>query len=102
MAAGSASGGASASSPDCTFESSRTHDSLMPIALGLILGLLPVVAVLVGWRRTPATRDIPATRALAIGTAACVLAVLCGLAEGALWRWTGLSLIALPGKESEA
>jgi RsiW-degrading membrane proteinase PrsW (M82 family) len=74
----------------------------MPIALGLILGLLPVVAAVVGWRRARATRDIPVARALAIGVAACVLAVLCELAEGALWRWTGLSLSALPGKESEA
>ena len=74
----------------------------MPIALGLILGFLPVVAALVGWRRSRSTRDIPAARALGIGAAACLLAVLCELAEGALWRWTGLSLTALPGKESEA
>jgi RsiW-degrading membrane proteinase PrsW (M82 family) len=74
----------------------------MRILLGLSLGLAPLLLVALLWRRVRAARDIPLARVLAVGAAAAVLAVGCQFAETALWRWTGLSLVALPGKESEA
>jgi RsiW-degrading membrane proteinase PrsW (M82 family) len=74
----------------------------MRIALGLSLGLVPVLLGALAWRRARVTRDIPRLRALGVGTAAALLAVGCQFAETALWQWTGLSLIALPGKEAEA
>jgi RsiW-degrading membrane proteinase PrsW (M82 family) len=74
----------------------------MRVLLGLSVGLIPVLLALLAWRRLRATREIPRLRALGVGLAAAILAVGCQFAETALWQWTGLSLIALPGKESEA
>jgi len=37
-----------------------------------------------------------------VGVAAALLAIGCQFAETALWQWTGLSLVALPGREAEA
>ncbi|MEO8177948.1 MAG: PrsW family glutamic-type intramembrane protease [Deltaproteobacteria bacterium] len=72
------------------------------IVLGLSLGLVPVLLAALGWRRARVTRDIPPLRALSVGVAAALLAVGCQFIETALWQWTGLSLVALPGKEAEA
>jgi len=72
------------------------------IVLGLLLGLAPVLLGALAWRHARVTRDIPRLRALSVGTTAAVLAVGCQFAETALFRWTGLSLVALPGKEAEA
>jgi len=72
------------------------------IILGLSLGFAPLLLGVFAWHRARVTRDIPRVRALGVGIAAALLAVGCQFAETALWRWTGLSLVALPGKESEA
>jgi RsiW-degrading membrane proteinase PrsW (M82 family) len=74
----------------------------MRIALALLLGLLPLVAAAALWRRSHATRDIPALRAVAVVVGACALSWGCQLAERALWEWTGLTLTAEPGQEVEA
>jgi len=72
------------------------------IVLGLSLALVPVLLAALGWRRARVTRDIPPFRALSVGAAAAILAIGCQFTETALWQWTGLSLVALPGKEAEA
>jgi len=72
------------------------------VTLGVVLGLLPLIAATLLWRRSRATRDIPALRAIGVATAAAVLAWVCQFAEAGLWDWTGLSLVAVAGKESEA
>jgi RsiW-degrading membrane proteinase PrsW (M82 family) len=74
----------------------------MRILLGLSLGLAPLLLAALLWRHVRAARDIPRARALAVCAAAAVLALGCQFAETALWRWTGLSLVAVPGKEAEA
>ena len=74
----------------------------MRIALGIITGLLPLVLGAVLWRRSRATRDIPAVRAVLVAAGAYVLAWACQFAELGLWNWTGLSLSAEAGPESEA
>ncbi len=74
----------------------------MRIALGLITGLLPLVVGAVLWRRSRATRDIPAVRAVLVAAGAYALAWGCQFAELGLWNWTGLSLTAEAGRESEA
>src|SRR5215471_2031162 len=74
----------------------------MRVILGLSVGLVPLLLAVLAWRRLPAAREIPWARALGVGLAAALLAIGCQLAETALWQWTGLSLVALPGKESEA
>jgi hypothetical protein len=74
----------------------------MHLLLGTALGLSPVAAATLVWRRSSSTRDIPTLRAVGVGIAAAALAVTCHFAEIALWDWTGLSLVALPGKEAEA
>ena len=74
----------------------------MRLILGLSVGLAPLLLAVLAWRRLRATRDIPWGRALGVTLAAGLLAIGCQFAETALWQWTGLSLVALPGKESEA
>src|SRR4051812_42961304 len=74
----------------------------MHLLLGAALGLSPVAVATLVWRRASSARDIPAWRAIGVGVAAAALAVTCHFAEIALWDWTGLSLVALPGKEAEA
>lgn len=74
----------------------------MRVILGLIVGLAPLLVTALAWRRLRVTRDIPWARALVVCLAAALLAIGCQFAETALWQWTGLSLVALPGKESEA
>lgn len=74
----------------------------MHVTLGLVLGLLPLVAATLLWRRSRVTRDIPTLRAIGVATAGALLAWVCQFAEAALWDWTGLSLVAVAGKESEA
>src|SRR3954471_19538742 len=74
----------------------------MRIVVGLSLALVPVLLGALAWSRSRVTRDIPPLRALGVGLAAALLAIGCQFAETALWRWTGLSLVALPGREAEA
>lgn len=74
----------------------------MRVILGLSVGLAPLLLAVLAWRRLSMTREIPWARALGVCLAAALLAIGCQLAETALWQWTGLSLVALPGKESEA
>src|SRR5688572_30361885 len=74
----------------------------MHIVLGIITGLLPLVIGAVLWRRSRATRDIPAVRAVLVAAGAYGLAWGCQFAELGLWNWTGLSLTAEAGRESEA
>jgi RsiW-degrading membrane proteinase PrsW (M82 family) len=74
----------------------------MPIVISLLLGLLPLIAAVLLWRGSRATRDIPALRAVAVAAGAFALSWGCQLAERALWEWTGLTLSAEPGKEVEA
>jgi RsiW-degrading membrane proteinase PrsW (M82 family) len=74
----------------------------MRIVMGLSLGLVPVLLGALAWSRSRVTRDIPPLRALGVGVAAALLAIGCQFAETALWQWTGLSLVALPGREAEA
>jgi RsiW-degrading membrane proteinase PrsW (M82 family) len=74
----------------------------MRIALGLITGLLPLFVAAVLWRRSGATRDIPAVRAVLVAAGTYALAWGCQFAELGLWSWTGLSLTAEAGRESEA
>jgi RsiW-degrading membrane proteinase PrsW (M82 family) len=74
----------------------------MRIVVGLSLGLVPVLLGALAWSRSRVTRDIPPLRALGVGVAAALLAIGCQFAETALWQWTGLSLVALPGREAEA
>jgi RsiW-degrading membrane proteinase PrsW (M82 family) len=72
------------------------------VILGLSLGLAPVVVAGLLWRRARATRGISLLQALSVGGAAALLAVGCQFAQAAFWQFTGLSLVALPGKEVEA
>ncbi len=72
------------------------------VALGLGLGLLPLLGAGVAWRRSRATRDIPALRGTFVAAFAYALAWACQFAELGLWEWTGLSLSVRPGRESEA
>lgn len=74
----------------------------MRIALGVVLALLPLLAAGMWWRRSRATREIPASRAVLTAAGACVLGWACQFAEIGLWNWTGLSLRAEPGNESAA
>lgn len=74
----------------------------MHLAIGLVLGLLPLLAAGIWWRRSRARRDIPPARATLAAAGACLLAWACQFAEISLWDWTGLSLRAEPGHESEA
>ncbi|MEY4547761.1 MAG: hypothetical protein RL685_3956 [Pseudomonadota bacterium] len=74
----------------------------MRVILGLGLALAPLLLAAWWWRRSRTARDIPLARAILITLAAALLGGGCQLLETALWRWTGLSLVALPGKESEA
>jgi RsiW-degrading membrane proteinase PrsW (M82 family) len=74
----------------------------MRIVLALLIGLLPLIAAALLWRRSRATRDIPTLRAVAVAAGAFVLSWGCQLAERALWEWTGLTLSAEAGKEVEA
>lgn len=74
----------------------------MRILLAIALGLLPVVlSALALWRRR-AARDIPRWRLIFVVLSTAALAWLCQFAELGLWELTGLSLVATPGKESEA
>lgn len=74
----------------------------MRILLAIALGLLPVVlSAVVTWRRR-AARDIPRWRLIVVVVSTAALAWLCQFAELGLWELTGLSLVAEPGKESEA
>ncbi len=70
--------------------------------LAVLVGVVPVlVCTLVLWRRG-ATHDIPRLRLGLVVTFAYALGWVCAFAELGLWEWTGLSLVAQPGKESEA
>jgi RsiW-degrading membrane proteinase PrsW (M82 family) len=82
----------------CISEAARA----VRVILGLGLALLPLLVAALWWRRSRSVRDVPAARAIAVTLAATLLGSSCQLLETALWRWTGLSLVALPGKESEA
>jgi RsiW-degrading membrane proteinase PrsW (M82 family) len=74
----------------------------MRILLAVALGLLPVVlSAAVLWRRR-AARDIPRWRLIFVVVSTAALAWLCQFAEFGLWELTGLSLVAVSGKESEA
>jgi hypothetical protein len=74
----------------------------MRIALVVSLGLVPLlVSALTLWR-TGAARDIPKLRLMVVVVFTCGLAYACQFAELGLWDWTGLSIVAVPGKESEA
>ncbi|HTV24973.1 MAG TPA: PrsW family glutamic-type intramembrane protease [Polyangiaceae bacterium] len=74
----------------------------MRILLAVALGLLPVaLSVFVLWRRKLAN-DIPRWRLIFVIASTAALAWLCQFAELGLWELTGLSLVAEPGKESEA
>lgn len=74
----------------------------MRVALGVVLALLPLLGAGIWWRRSRATREIPALRAVLTAAVACVLGWACQFAELGLWDWTGLSLRAEPGNESAA
>lgn len=74
----------------------------MRALLGVSLGLLPIALALMFWRRSRATRDIPALRAALLLLGAYFLGWICHFAEFGLWDWTGLSLVASAGRESEA
>jgi RsiW-degrading membrane proteinase PrsW (M82 family) len=74
----------------------------MRVFLALAVGLVPAVAAVLAWRRSRATIDTPRTRGWTVACLAYALAWGCHLAETALWDWTGLSLVATPGRESEA
>lgn len=74
----------------------------MRVILGLSLALLPLLAAAFWWQRSRSARDVPVARAITVTLAATLLGSASQLLETALWRWTGLSLVALPGKESEA
>lgn len=74
----------------------------MRLLVAAALGLLPVVlSCLVMWRWR-AARDIAKWRLVVVLLAAGALAWLCQFAELGLWELTGLSLVATPGRESEA
>ena len=74
----------------------------MRSVLAVVLGVVPVlVCCLVLWRRR-ATHDIPRLRLGLVVSFAYLLGWVCAFAELGLWEWTGLSLVAQPGKESEA
>lgn len=74
----------------------------MTFLLGLALGLLLMAATAFAWKRSKATHDVPRLRATSVGAAAYLLGWLCHFAEFGLWQWTGLSLVASPGRQWEA
>jgi RsiW-degrading membrane proteinase PrsW (M82 family) len=74
----------------------------MHTAAALAIGAVPLLATGFAWRRVRATRDTPASRAVTAAALGYALAWACQAAETALWSWTGLSLVATPGNESEA
>jgi RsiW-degrading membrane proteinase PrsW (M82 family) len=74
----------------------------MRAVLAASLGLVPVAAAFALWHRSRATRDIPRLRAALLMLAAYCLGWICHFAEFGLLEWTGLSLAARSGQESEA
>lgn len=74
----------------------------MRLLLALALGSLPLVLSALILRRRGALRDIPRWRPIVVCASTAALAWLCQFAELGLWELTGLSIEALPGKESEA
>jgi RsiW-degrading membrane proteinase PrsW (M82 family) len=68
----------------------------------IAFGLLPVLAAVIVVWRSPIARDISRVRLGVVLAATCALGWMCGFAEFGLWAWTELSLVVLPGKESEA
>lgn len=74
----------------------------MRVFLGLSLALVPLLAAAFWWRRSRTMREVPVLRVITVTFTAALLGGGCQLLETAFWRWTGLSLVALPGKESEA
>jgi len=75
---------------------------MMRAFLAVALGLLPVVASAITFWRTRSARDIPLARLIVVVAFTYGLGWTCQFAELGLWEWTGLSLVAAPGKESEA
>lgn len=74
----------------------------MRILLAVCLGLLPIVASAWFVWRSRAARDLPRPWLALLVAFTCALAWLAEFAEIGLWAWTGLSLVARSGKESEA
>ena len=74
----------------------------MQLAIAIAVGLLPLLATLAAGRRLQLSRDIPPLRLFLVVASTLALAWLCEFAELGLWAWTGLSIVAGPGKESEA
>jgi hypothetical protein len=63
---------------------------------------LPIAGAVALWHRARLTRDIPRLRAALLMLAAYCLGWICHFAEFGLLEWTGLSLVARSGQESEA
>jgi RsiW-degrading membrane proteinase PrsW (M82 family) len=74
----------------------------MRAVLAASLGLVPLAIAIALWHRARATRDIPRLRAAFLMIAAYCLGWICHFAEFGLLEWTGLSLEASSGRESEA
>jgi RsiW-degrading membrane proteinase PrsW (M82 family) len=74
----------------------------MQLAIAIAVGLLPVLVSVAAARRWRLAREIPWPRLLTVLASTLALAWLCEFAELGLWAWTGLSIVAGPGKESEA
>lgn len=74
----------------------------MRILLAIALGAVPLVLSALVLRRRRSARDIPLWRLIFVTLSTVALAWLCQFAELGLWELTGLSLVARPGKESEA
>jgi hypothetical protein len=72
------------------------------LLLAVALGLLPILILGALWRRRRVSHDVPVLRALGVALGAALLSVGCVFAELGLLHWTGLSVRALPGKETEA
>lgn len=74
----------------------------MRTVLAALLGLLPLAAGVFAMFRAHAVRDVPKLWLGVVLASSGLLAWVCQFAELGLWELTGLSLVAGPGRESEA
>ena len=74
----------------------------MQLAIAIAVVFVPLLLGIGAARRWRLARDIPPLRLVAVVLSTFALAWLCEFAELGLWAWTGLSIVARPGTQSEA
>lgn len=74
----------------------------MQLAISIAVALLPLLASFAAARRWRLTPEIPPSRLVVVVASTLALAWLCEFAELGLWAWTGLSIVATAGQQSEA